>query len=78
MDEEGRAYEDGYEQGFIDGMQKNAESKVTQFIDQGMRKPLTEEVLTKLWGGFPDDMTRQQAMSFARAVERTHGIGEKE
>lgn len=40
--------------------------------------PLTEEVLTKLWGGFSDDMNRQQAMSFARAIERAHGIGEKE
>jgi hypothetical protein len=43
-----------------------------------MDVPLTEEVLTKLWGGFPDDMTRQQAMSFARAIERAHGIREKE
>jgi hypothetical protein len=42
------------------------------------QKPLTEEVLTKLWGGFSDDMNRQQAMSFARAIERAHEIGEKE
>ena len=42
------------------------------------RVPMTEEVLNKLWGGFTDDMTRQQAMSFARAIERAHGIGEKE
>ena len=41
-------------------------------------RPLTEEVITKLWGGFSDDMNRQQAMSFARAIERAHGIGEKE
>jgi hypothetical protein len=42
------------------------------------RVPLTEEVLNKLWGGFSDDMNRQQAMSFARAIERAHEIGEKE
>jgi hypothetical protein len=45
---------------------------------QPKQTPLTEEVLTKLWGGFPDDMTRQQAMSFARAIEKAHGIGERE
>jgi hypothetical protein len=49
-----------------------------ELMDVPKRVPLTEEVLTKLWGGFPDDMTRQQAMSFARAIELAHGIGEQE
>ena len=54
------------------------ECAVFDIVPEPKQTPLTEEVLTKLWGGFPDDMTRQQAMSFARAIEGAHEIGEKE
>jgi hypothetical protein len=74
MDEEGRAYEDGYEQGFIDGPKKATEGKVSAFIDQSMRRPLTDEEMKKCnyENGFMVD--RERAM---RNVERAHGIGEK-
>ena len=76
MDEEGRAYEQGYEKGFIDGMQKTAESKVTQFIDQRMRNPLTEEQMKQCSYDSEGFMVgREVAM---RNVELAHGIGEKE
>ena len=67
-----------YEQGFIDGVQKNTESKVTQFIDQNLRKPLTDEemgaVYSSIYGAGTD---RENLIEMGRAVERAHGIGEE-
>lgn len=37
------------------------------------RKPLTDETLWEMWVKSPSDVFR-----FARAIERAHGIGEKE
>lgn len=37
------------------------------------RKPLTDETLWEMWVESPSDVFR-----FARAIERAHGIGEKE
>ena len=74
MDEEGRAYEQGYEKGFIDGMQKNAESKVKKFIDQRMRKPLTDEEMKQCSYDNEGFMVEREVAM--RNVERAHGIGE--
>lgn len=76
MDVESKAYEQGYEKGFIDGMQKNAESKVTKFIDQGMRKPLTKEQMSECSYDAEGFMIEREAAM--RNVELAHGIGEKE
>ena len=64
--------EAAYEQGFIDGVKQNTLSKVTKFIDQNLREPLTEGQIKALLPGavrLPPGW-----LNFARAIEQAHGI----
>lgn len=76
MNEEGRAYESGYEHGFIEGLKQATENKVSAFIDHSMRRPLTDEEITRL---FDEEINKKKEnwMDVCRAIERAHGIGEK-
>lgn len=62
-----------YERGFVDGMSNQAKSSVDKAVNSMTRKPLTDEQIEELcW----TEMDRR-LLSFARAIERAHGIGEK-
>ena len=77
-----------YERGFIDGMQKQAQSSVDRAVNRmaepvqepPQRKPLTQEQLYALYDEHATHQEEGPAMSgwfdFARAVERAHGIKE--
>ena len=77
-EEMSREEEAAYEQGVIDGVKQNTLSKVTKFIDQNLRKPLTDEemvtVYSSIYGAGTD---RENLIEMGRAVERAHGIGEE-
>ena len=60
-----------YERGFVDGMSHQAQSSVDRAVNAMARKPLSDE---KIWDLYYE-MIQDDRLSFARAVERAHGIG---
>ncbi len=60
-----------YERGFVDGMSHQAKSSVDRAVNAMARKPLSDE---KIWDLYYE-MIQDDRLSFARAVERAHGIG---
>ena len=59
-----------YERGFVDGMSHQAQSSVDRAVNAMARKPLSDE---KIWDLYYE-MIQDDRLSFARAVERAHGI----
>jgi hypothetical protein len=60
-----------YERGFVDGMSHQAQSSVDRAVNAMARKPLSDE---KVWDIYYE-MIQDDRLSFARAIERAHGIG---
>jgi hypothetical protein len=64
-----------YERGFIDGMQKQAESSVDRAVNAmaqpNQYAPLTDDEIGRIYHRFGGDM-----LNCARAIERAHGIKE--
>jgi hypothetical protein len=60
-----------YERGFVDGMSHQAQSSVDRAVNAMARKPLSDE---KIWDLYYE-MIQDDRLSFARAIERAHGIG---